>query len=673
MPSILTDADKETVRRTVPKPSNKILAVAVARLYVAHPNPHKWTYTGLQGAAVLANDLVGHTFWIKLVDVSPAGRGVVWDQEIYDGFSYNQDRTFFHTFELEECLAGLSFADEKEAKTFMKKVLEREKSASKETKTTPFASLRGQGPAPVASNKGHSRFGLGSLLHVHRHSSAHAPPAPAESIIPPRQPAPAPALSPAATELPSAPERKQTSALDTVDPSWRGLLDELLAMGITEDQIAENSDFIKQYIEQKQADELNGASKETPPDSQKRAKAPPPPPPPNAPPPPTASIPPLSPQNTGRRNAPPRPPPSRRGRPPSPPPAREPPPPSPSPPREPSPVRPRFKAPPPIADAGKFANALPGRNRTASGSNLARPGAQPPPLPPKTPIEGERKVSAPQLPSRTPGLPPRREVSPGLTPALPPKIPHVTPAPGLAPGPPPPPPPRTQASPSSTPQSSQPPPPPAPVSVPGRQLPPPISAPAPPTPPPPPPAPAPSSSPAPPPPPPPVSTGPPPPPPSTGSLPRPPPRPAPSTVAPPPPPPPPAGVARPPPPPSVGSPPPPPPPPPPGPAANGAPPAPPPPPSSSTAPSLPKPAPGKDDLLASIRAGTGLRKVKDTEKRDRSAAAVPGASSETPSSPASGGAGPGEPNSMLGSLQAALNKRKQKVSGSDDEKSDDEW
>lgn len=70
MPSILSDADKETVRRTVPKPSSKILAVAVARLYVALPNTHKWIYTGLQGAAVLANDLVGHTFWIKLVDVS---------------------------------------------------------------------------------------------------------------------------------------------------------------------------------------------------------------------------------------------------------------------------------------------------------------------------------------------------------------------------------------------------------------------------------------------------------------------------------------------------------------------------------------------------------------------------------------------------------------------------
>ena len=70
MPSILSDTDRETVKRTVPKSGNKIFAVAVARLYIAYPNRQRWTYTGLQGAAVLANDLIGNTLWIKLVDVS---------------------------------------------------------------------------------------------------------------------------------------------------------------------------------------------------------------------------------------------------------------------------------------------------------------------------------------------------------------------------------------------------------------------------------------------------------------------------------------------------------------------------------------------------------------------------------------------------------------------------
>ncbi|KAJ3488219.1 hypothetical protein NLG97_g6236 [Lecanicillium saksenae] len=70
MPSILNEEDKDTVKRFVPKQSNKIQAVAVAKLYVAYPDPAKWTYTGLQGAIVLANDLVGNTYWLKMVDIS---------------------------------------------------------------------------------------------------------------------------------------------------------------------------------------------------------------------------------------------------------------------------------------------------------------------------------------------------------------------------------------------------------------------------------------------------------------------------------------------------------------------------------------------------------------------------------------------------------------------------
>ncbi|KAJ9226256.1 hypothetical protein DTO027B5_4400 [Paecilomyces variotii] len=611
MPSILSDADKETVKRTVPKPANKILAVAVARLYVAYPDHHRWTYTGLQGAAVLANDLVGHTFWIKLVDISPAGRGVIWDQEIYDGFPYNQDRTFFHSFELEECPAGLSFADEKEAKTFMKKMHEREKNASKETKQTPFASTRGQGPAPVANGKGPSRSLFGTLIHGHHgHKSPTTPTAP--TAPPVAAPAPTP-----------SPPRK-ASPLDTVDPSWKGLLDELLAMGITEDQIAENSDFIKAYIEQKQGAEAASVTED-----QRKGRAPPPPPP-SAPPTPKVTT--ISPQHTGssgsRRGAPPPPPPSRRAR------TEVQEEPAATPP-EPSPQRPKFRAPPPIADAGKFAHtapAPPARQRAASGSNLGPP---PPPRPPKAPddgtpprfgvappFQGERKVSAPPAPpSRSPAPaapppPPPRAASPAVPPQLPPKVPHG----GVPSAMPPPPPARSPVSP---------PPPPPPAS---RPVPPPPAASSAPPPPPPPPPPAPASS------------GPPPPP--------------------PPPPPPAAGPAAPPPPP-------------PPPASSGLPPPPPPPPSGaapSAAPPLPKPTGGRDELLAAIRntggAGAGgLRKVKDSEKKDRSGAMVPGGASESPATP-SGGGGPS--GGLAGALQDALAKRKQKVSGSDDEKEDDD-
>ncbi|KAF2135844.1 uncharacterized protein K452DRAFT_209315, partial [Aplosporella prunicola CBS 121167] len=375
MPSILSDDDKQTVKRTVPKASNKIHAVAVAKLYVAYPDPHRWTYTGLQGAAVLANDLVGNTFWIKLVDISPLNRGVIWDQEIYDTFSYNQDRVFFHTFELEQCLAGLSFADEKEAKQFKKKMDDREKNAHKNTKNKPFSSTAGSANSAAPNGKEQHHGLLGSItgsLFGHRHNSQQQQ-AQAHSIIPPSN---VHLASPSATSASSPNQSGKSSAIDTADPSWQPLLKELLQMGITEDQIEENADFIKMYIEQKKAGE---AAQE-----ERKNRLPPPPPPASAP--PAASR--LSPQNTGSTGT------SRRGPPPAPPaprrsgtaaPAR---PGSPSPPRAPSPAQPRFRVPPPLADAGKHAHAPPPPARSRAQSN-ATPGPPPPPRPPKSPMDDE--------------------------------------------------------------------------------------------------------------------------------------------------------------------------------------------------------------------------------------------------------------------------------------------
>jgi neural Wiskott-Aldrich syndrome protein len=121
MPSSLSSDDKTKIKRSIPKASNKIISAAVARLYVAFPNPHTWHFTGLSGALVLAKDNVGDTYFLKLVDVVGSGQ-VLWDQELWQGFQYNQDRTFFHSFEMEGYMGGLSFAEETEAHGFFKKV-----------------------------------------------------------------------------------------------------------------------------------------------------------------------------------------------------------------------------------------------------------------------------------------------------------------------------------------------------------------------------------------------------------------------------------------------------------------------------------------------------------------------------------------------------------------------
>ncbi|KAI1448960.1 hypothetical protein F5Y02DRAFT_414224 [Annulohypoxylon stygium] len=645
MPSILSEEDKETVRRVVPKHTNKIQAVAVARLYVAYPNPSKWTYTGLQGAIVLSNDLVGNTYWLKLVDVSPSARGVIWDQEIFDSWSYNQDRTFFHSFELEDCLAGLSFVDEKEAKQFKKKMDEREKNASKATKNTPFG---GSSQQPVKQGF------FGSIFGGHRHSSAPTPPeSPRNSV---QQSLPDARLSTTNLNGFHKPPSK-FAKLEAYDPNWRDNFGNFLSeQGLTDEFIRENQDFIVEFLKE-QGTTHNGVPVAT---------APPPPPPP-----PSGSHSTLNGNSHGHGHgrAPPPPPPppsgnprstseslsssgSRRGAPP-PPPAprrsgkmelvhREP-----TPPQEPIPPRPRFNAPPPLPDAGKYAHNEP--------APRAPPGPAPPPRPAKTPMEEEEKPSghkfgvppaftgsrAPPPPARGPVPPPPPREQPQATPpppppSLPPKLP-ISSAPPAAPPAPPPPPAATRPTPA--------PPAPAPPPPPRSPLLPPVPAPS-----------------APAPPPLPLSSAPPPPPlPGAGAPPP-----------PPPPPPPPAGIPAPPPPPP--------------PPAGGIPSAPPLPPpnrdsgysSGVPAPAAPSADAGRSAMLDSIQKAGGigsLKKVDRSQIRDRSGATVGGGSDTGPhgSGLPPAGVTPGGGGGMADALAAALQKRKERVRDSDDEKSDDEW
>ncbi|KAK2075192.1 hypothetical protein P8C59_009339 [Phyllachora maydis] len=311
MPSILGEEDKETVKRFVPKQTNKIQAVAVARLYVAYPNRSKWTYTGLQGAVVLANDLVGNTYWVKMVDISPGNRGVIWDQEIFESWHYNQDRTFFHTFELEECLAGLSFVDEKEAKQFLKKMGEREKNASKATRAAPF------GGHALSSAVHHKHGGLlGGIFGGHRHSSAPTPPESPRNNLP--QPGHARTGSVNGTNGHKA--ASEFATLDVFDPLWREHFgDDLKAQGLDDVFIRENQDFIVEFIKQEQERSQQAAPAATPPpppvmSSASSLRAPPPPPPAartvsEAPPPPPPPVSRRTPTTSGGMPPPPPPPP----------------------------------------------------------------------------------------------------------------------------------------------------------------------------------------------------------------------------------------------------------------------------------------------------------------------------------------------------------------------------
>lgn len=68
--STLTSEDKQTIKKCIPRPTNKIITAAVARLYVAHPNPNEWRFTGISGAIVFTYDVIGNTLFLKMVDIS---------------------------------------------------------------------------------------------------------------------------------------------------------------------------------------------------------------------------------------------------------------------------------------------------------------------------------------------------------------------------------------------------------------------------------------------------------------------------------------------------------------------------------------------------------------------------------------------------------------------------
>lgn len=97
--STLSTEDKQKVKSSIlsTDSGNKILTACLARVYYAHPDPHRWQYAGLQGALAFVKDNSRNVFFLRMVELGGT-RGVVWEHELYDGFEYFQDRPFFHSF-----------------------------------------------------------------------------------------------------------------------------------------------------------------------------------------------------------------------------------------------------------------------------------------------------------------------------------------------------------------------------------------------------------------------------------------------------------------------------------------------------------------------------------------------------------------------------------------------
>jgi neural Wiskott-Aldrich syndrome protein len=123
MPPSFTPEQITKIKLAIPHPNHKILAAAPSKLYIAYPNPHQWTYTGLSGAIILTKDITQQTYFFKLVDVLGAGGQILWDFELWKGFVYVLDTPWFQSFEMDGFMGGLSFVDDGDGRRFYKKVL----------------------------------------------------------------------------------------------------------------------------------------------------------------------------------------------------------------------------------------------------------------------------------------------------------------------------------------------------------------------------------------------------------------------------------------------------------------------------------------------------------------------------------------------------------------------
>lgn len=100
-----------------------VWSIGVVRVYKAVGG--SWNFTGITGAAVMASEKGPNEedlCYVRVFDLKT--NTTVFEQELWYFFNYEQATSWFHTFESNEHVYGLSFADEGEAADFYAKVLE---------------------------------------------------------------------------------------------------------------------------------------------------------------------------------------------------------------------------------------------------------------------------------------------------------------------------------------------------------------------------------------------------------------------------------------------------------------------------------------------------------------------------------------------------------------------
>eukprot|EP01092_Planopodium_desertum_P000216 TRINITY_DN102861_c0_g5_i2.p1 TRINITY_DN102861_c0_g5~~TRINITY_DN102861_c0_g5_i2.p1 ORF type:complete len:300 (-),score=55.67 TRINITY_DN102861_c0_g5_i2:66-965(-) len=106
----LTAEDLKVVESAI---DGKVVVTAVVRLYKASGS--SWQTTDVTGAAAVVIDKKKNSS-IKIIDLST--KAVAFSHDLPYEFEYLSPKPFFHTFEVEDAVAGFCFADEGDASNF---------------------------------------------------------------------------------------------------------------------------------------------------------------------------------------------------------------------------------------------------------------------------------------------------------------------------------------------------------------------------------------------------------------------------------------------------------------------------------------------------------------------------------------------------------------------------
>ncbi|XP_066543226.1 WASP like actin nucleation promoting factor a isoform X2 [Amia ocellicauda] len=346
------------------------LSSAVVQVYASERNA-VWSKKCC-GVACLVKDNPLRSYFIRIFDIKEGK--TMWEQELYNNFSYSFSRPYFLSFVGDACQVGLNFASEEEAKRFRSAVGDLLGRRQRRTgPALPMATVDIKNPEITNMRYSNSQHAPNNILHPNLVKDKKKVKGKKKK------------LTKADIGTPSNFQHighvgwdpNTGFDLNNLDPELKNLFD---MCGISEAQLKdkETSKVIYDFIEKKGGVEAvkNELRRQAPPPPPSRGGPPPPPPPHSSGPPP--------PPPARGRGAPPPPPPSRA-------PTAAPPPPPPSrpgmgaPPPPPPPTRGHLPPPPPPSHASMAPSAPPPPPPPPSGLGSGGPPPPPPPPPPPGP------------------------------------------------------------------------------------------------------------------------------------------------------------------------------------------------------------------------------------------------------------------------------------------------